>query len=88
MQEHVPADKLARVYSYDMVGSFIAIPVGQVTAGPIAQMVGVEATLVGAAALIGLAVVGMLAIRDVRNLRHRVPTSPEPAGAAMEESAR
>jgi MFS family permease len=26
MQEHVPADKLARVYSYDMVGSFVAIP--------------------------------------------------------------
>lgn len=88
MQEHVPADKLARVYSYDMVGSFIAIPVGQVAAGPIAQLVGVETTLVGAAALIGLAVVGMLASRDVRNLRHRVPTSPEPAGAAMEESTR
>ena len=86
MQEHVPADKLARVYSYDMVGSFVAIPVGQVAAGPIAQAVGVETTLVGAAALIGLAVVGMLASRDVRNLRHRVPTSPEPAGAAMEES--
>ena len=41
MQEHVPADKLARVYSYDMVGSFVAIPVGQVAAGPIAEAVGV-----------------------------------------------
>jgi len=88
MQEHVPADKLARVYSYDMVGSFVAIPIGQVAAGPIAQAVGVEKTLVGAAALIGLAVVGMLASRDVRNLRHRLPTSTEPAGAAMEESTR
>jgi MFS family permease len=88
MQEHVPADKLARVYSYDMVGSFLAIPVGQVAVGPIAQAVGVEATLVGAAALIGLAVLGMLASRDVRNLRHAVPASPEPAAAAMEESAR
>jgi MFS family permease len=88
MQEHVPADKLARVYSYDMVGSFVAIPVGQVAAGPIAQAVGVEATLVGAAAVIGLAVLGMLASREVRNLRHRLPMSPEPAGAAMEESAR
>ena len=86
MQEHVPADKLARVYSYDMVGSFVAIPVGQVAVGPIAQAVGVEATLVGAATLIGLAVVGMLSSPDVRNLRHHRPTSPEPAGAAMEES--
>ncbi|WP_433723594.1 MFS transporter [Actinoplanes sp. CA-051413] len=88
MQEHVPADKLARVYSYDMVGSFVAIPVGQVLAGPIAGAVGVEPTLVGAAALIGLAVAGMLAGRDVRNLRHHRPTSPEPAAAVMEESAR
>lgn len=73
MQEHVPADKLARVYSYDMVGSFVAIPIGQVIAGPVAQAVGVEPTLVGAAALIVLAVLGMLSSRDVRQLRHRLP---------------
>jgi MFS family permease len=72
MQEHVPADKLARVYSYDMVGSFVAIPIGQVIAGPVAQAVGVEPTLVGAAALIVLAVLGMLSSRDVRQLRHRL----------------
>ncbi|PRY27064.1 MFS transporter [Pseudosporangium ferrugineum] len=82
MQEHVPADMLARVYSYDMVGSFIAIPIGQVVAGPIAEAVGVEPTLVGAAGLIALAVLGMLSSRDVRNLSHRPPergrTAPEP----------
>jgi MFS family permease len=88
MQEHVPADKLARVYSYDMVGSFVAIPVGQVAAGPIAQAVGVEPTLVGAAALIGLAVVGMLFSREVRNLRHRLPSSAQAAPPVMEESTR
>ncbi|WP_199752788.1 hypothetical protein [Actinoplanes sp. ATCC 53533] len=69
-----------------MVGSFVAIPVGQVAAGPIAQAVGVEPTLVGAAALIRLAVAGMLASRDVRNVRHRPPTSRQAAGAAVEES--
>ena len=37
MQEHIPADKLARVYSYDMLGSFVAIPIGQVAAGPVAE---------------------------------------------------
>ena len=73
MQEHVPADRLARVYSYDMVGSFIAIPVGQVIAGPVAQAAGVEVALIGAAALIALAVLGMLSSRDVRHLRHRLP---------------
>ncbi|WP_305788598.1 MFS transporter [Symbioplanes lichenis] len=72
MQEHVPAGKLARVYSYDMVGSFLAIPLGQVVAGPVAEAVGVEATLVGAAVLVGLAVLGMVTSRDVRTLRHEI----------------
>ncbi|MEU7903685.1 MFS transporter [Actinoplanes sp. NPDC049118] len=87
MQEHIPADRLARVYSYDMVGSFVAIPVGQVAAGPIAEVAGVESTLVGAAALIALSVAGMLSSRSVRNLRHRLPTSSQGAERTMEESA-
>ncbi|SNY63576.1 MFS transporter [Paractinoplanes atraurantiacus] len=73
MQEHVPADKLARVYSYDMVGSFVAIPIGELLVGPISHVVGVEATLVGAGVLVVLAVIGMLASRDVRTLRHELP---------------
>jgi MFS family permease len=79
VQEHVPADKLARVYSYDMVGSFVAIPIGQVAAGPIAEAHGLTPTLLGAAALSLLAVLGMLTSRDVRHLRHW------PATAAMEQ---
>ena len=81
MQEHIPAEKLARVYSYDMVGSFIAIPVGEIVIGPIANAVGVRATLIGAAALVALAVLGMLSSRDVRQLRHRL-AQPEPELAA------
>jgi MFS family permease len=73
MQEHVPPDKLARVYSYDMVGSFVAIPIGQVAAGPVAQAIGVERTMIGAAALMLLAVLGMVASRDVRRLIHKLP---------------
>jgi MFS family permease len=72
MQEHVPAEKLARVYSYDMIGSFVAIPIGQLMAGPIAQAVGVQRALVGTAVLVALAVVGMLCNRDVRHLQHRL----------------
>ncbi len=73
MQEHVPADKLARVYSYDMLGSFVAIPLGQVVAGPLAERYGASATLVGAAVLCLLAVVGMLCSRDVRRIEHTLP---------------
>ena len=78
MQEHVPGDKLARVYSYDMVGSFLAVPVGQVAVGPVADAAGVQRTMVGAAALMLLAVAGMLSSRDVRHLRHELP-EPGPA---------
>lgn len=81
MQEHVPAERLARVYSYDMFGSIIVIPIGQLLAGPIAEAVGVHRTLAGAAFLIAVATVGMLCSRDVRHLRHRLsPTAdPQPA---------
>jgi MFS family permease len=37
MQEHIPADRLSRVFSYDMLGSFVAIPVGQIAAGAAAE---------------------------------------------------
>jgi MFS family permease len=73
MQEHVPADRLARVYSYDMVGSFAAIPLGQVAIGPIAEVTGPRTALIGAGVVAVVAVLGMLASRDVRTLRHRLP---------------
>jgi MFS family permease len=71
MQEHIPPDKLARVYSYDALGSFLAIPVGQVAAGPLAQAAGLRPALLIAAGVILLAVVGMLCSRGVRTLEHR-----------------
>ena len=83
MQEHVPADKLARVYSYDMVGSFVAMPIGELAVGPISHAVGVEATLIGAGVLVVVAVLGMLISRDVRTLPHKLP---EPASGPMKES--
>jgi MFS family permease len=83
MQEHVPGDKLARVYSYDMVGSWVAIPIGQVAIGPIAETAGADRTMVGAAVLMLIAVVGMLSSREVRHLRHKLP---ERATTPVEES--
>lgn len=73
MQEHVPPEKLARVYSYDMVGSFVALPVGEMTAGPIAQVVGAKAALIGAGVLMMVSLAAMLSSRDVRTLRHKLP---------------
>ncbi|MBB5871129.1 MFS family permease [Allocatelliglobosispora scoriae] len=79
MQEHVPADKLARVYSYDMLGSIVAIPAGQVAAGPAAAVFGPVAAITGAAGIVGVAVAGMVASRSVRNLHHNPTPTLTPA---------
>jgi len=79
MQQHVPADRLARVYSYDMLGSYLAIPAGEVAAGPVAQAVGLEPTLVGAAAVVALATAAALTSRSVRDLPN---TALEPGTGA------
>ncbi|HEY4453488.1 MAG TPA: MFS transporter [Pseudonocardiaceae bacterium] len=68
LQRNIPEDKLARVYSYDALGSFIAIPLGQVAAGPVAQAIGDRATLAIAAALIVLVTVATLAVPSVWRL--------------------
>jgi len=71
MQQHIPPDKLARVYSYDAIGSVLAIPIGEIAVGPIAVAAGTNATLLGAAGLIVLATAAALLSRDVRTLSSR-----------------
>lgn len=69
MQQEIPADKLSRVYSYDALGSFVLIPVGQALAGPVAEVAGTRATLFGAAALVTVATLAVLLVPDVRSLK-------------------
>jgi predicted MFS family arabinose efflux permease len=68
LQQHVPPDRLARVYSYDAVGSFVAIPLGEVAVGPLAGRLGVEPTLVTCAAVVLVAVGAALCSPGVRSL--------------------
>ncbi len=68
MQHQIPAERLARAYSYDMLGSFVAIPVGEIAVGPLSAVFGLRATLVGAAVVILLAMLAALASRSVRDL--------------------
>jgi MFS family permease len=75
MQENVPADKLARVYSYDVLGSIIAVPIGQLAAGPLAERWGREPMLLAGAALIVVATLFALASKQVRGLRRLAPVS-------------
>ena len=68
LQQHVPPDRLARVYSYDALGSIVAVPVGEVAVGPLAGAVGVVPALLGCAVAIVVATGAALSTRSVRTL--------------------
>jgi MFS family permease len=89
LQQEVPADRLARVYSYDMVGSYVAIPVAQIAVGPLAELLGTRTALFGAAVVVAVGTLAMLSVRDVRMLRVRVPGGAEarPEAPALPDPA-
>ncbi|WP_258065455.1 MFS transporter [Rathayibacter sp. AY1B8] len=68
LQTHVPREALARVYSYDMVGSFLAVPLGEALVGPLADLVGLDRTLLGCAALVLVASLLAASSRSVRGV--------------------
>lgn len=68
IQQNVAEDKLARVYSFDLVGSFVARPVGLALTGPVAEAVGFERWLVLVAVVMGGSSLLALLSRDVRAL--------------------
>ena len=69
--QHIPIDRLSRVSSYDMLGSFIANPAGQLTVGYVAATVTAEAVELYGAALYILLTVITLIIPSVWNLRRQ-----------------
>jgi predicted MFS family arabinose efflux permease len=73
LQEHVPLEKLSRVSSYDALGSFVFIPLGLSIAGPIADAIGLTHALWLAAAVDLGAMLSVLAVREVRELRRVEP---------------
>ncbi|WP_033308765.1 MFS transporter [Streptomyces iakyrus] len=75
LNEQIPEDRLARVYAYDDLGSFLALPLAQFAAGPAVLLFGLHATLYASAALILLATLAMVATPSVRAL---APKTPEP----------
>jgi MFS family permease len=81
MQQHIPPERLARVTSYDALGSFVFIPLGFTIAGPAAESLGLSETLwIAAAAATCLTLLPLLS-RSVRNLRRREPQLIDEAAA-------
>ena len=74
---------LSRAYSYDALGSFVAIPVGQLTFGPLAAAFGTRDVLVVAGVLYAAIALATLLSRSVRRLeRADHATEPEVVPAA------
>lgn len=68
LQQHVPRDRLSRVASYDALGSFVAIPLGQVAAGPLAVALGTSGAIWLAVGVYVVAQAACLLVPDVRRL--------------------
>ncbi len=78
LQEHIPIEVLSRVFSYDMLGSFVAIPVGTFAYGYLATHVSLEALLVVSGILYAALCLSALLSRSVRDLGHVDGLTPAP----------
>jgi predicted MFS family arabinose efflux permease len=84
MATRIPSDKLARVSSYDALGSMAAMPLGALLAGPLAAAIGVSTTQFAAAAVIVVASALTLIPRDIWTIRaHDTLAGSEPGEVGL-----
>ncbi|ACU73002.1 major facilitator superfamily MFS_1 [Catenulispora acidiphila DSM 44928] len=70
LQEHVPPQSLSRVCSFDDLLSYAAIPIGQLSVGPLAAAFGGFRVVTIAGSIYAAAALFPLAFRPVRRLTH------------------
>jgi MFS family permease len=76
MQENIDERLLSRAYSYDSVGSFVAMPVGQLIYGPLGDTFGYQQVFVVSGIVYAAVCALTLTSPSVRNLRRSVPAEP------------
>ncbi|WP_329024152.1 MFS transporter [Streptomyces sp. NBC_00690] len=76
VQTKIPPDVLGRVHAYDVAGSLVMRPVGQMAAGPAALWVGAIPVLFFSSAMLMVTVVLLLAFPAIRNLRRSDRVAP------------
>jgi MFS family permease len=79
-QRHVPASMLGRVSSLDWLISIGLLPLSFALTAPVAELVGVRATLAGAALIGGVVTLGALFLPGMRDIEGRATSS----GAQLE----
>ncbi len=68
LQRNIAPDALSRVASYDALGSFAIIPIGQLMAGPLVALFGLSRTITGFAFAMCLATIGALCFPAIRKI--------------------
>jgi MFS family permease len=85
IQDHIPHDRLARVASWDILTSLLAMPVGNALAGPLAAALGTNEVLVLSAVVMfgaGLLPLAYAGTRRLTRLSERLaPQDSSPTGA-------
>jgi MFS family permease len=76
MQEHIDEEMQARAWSYDSLGSFVAIPIGQLAYGPLGAAFGyADVLVVSGVAYFGICLLTLLS-PSVRDLQRRQEVEP------------
>ncbi|MBK8758207.1 MAG: MFS transporter [Actinomycetales bacterium] len=82
IQQNIPPDKLARVFSFDVAGSFVARPIGFALTGPVAEAFGYHAWLWVVAAVIVGTLLLVLLVPSVRRVERHTDGPYDPTVAA------
>lgn len=88
LQEHIPNNLLSRVSSYDALGSFVAIPLGELLFGPLGGVFPVRDILVVSGAAYLVIVAATLGSRSVRDLQHHEHADESAAEGVPEPTER
>lgn len=84
LMENVPEQSMARVISYDMFGSFAAIPVGLFVYGIIGEVFSARGVLLVSGAVYAMAVLSLLAVPSIRTMQRRENLeNPDPKRVAL-----
>jgi predicted MFS family arabinose efflux permease len=78
LARNIPPAKLARVSSYDVLGSVMAMPAGALIAGPLGAAIGISRAQYAAAAAIVVASALALIPREIRTIRTSAAAVPPP----------
>jgi MFS family permease len=87
VQEQVPPGAVARVSSYDFAVSVGLMPIGLALAGPMADVLGLHATLLALSGLGVLSAVAWLVTPSVRGVLRPEHADPPPPAAAPDRAA-